>query len=346
MSDRPRLSKSPQLMCGALDAYLEAKVRLITALAVGLVGSVSTVVESSSAQDASTPISHRALATLVIPGYADFLATDGNAVWTTNEGRVDKLRHDRSSPVASVAIPEPCGAMTVAFQALWVASCRDSSVYRVDLRTNKIAAVIRTGLADPSGELSLANGAGSVWVLTDQRGVLSRIDPQTNRVVSRIEVTPHSYAAAFAFGAVWITNTGSANSHGPGSVQRIDPVTNKVSATIPVGPVPRFLAAGEGGVWTLNQGDGTVTHIDPTTNQPVATITLGMQGSGGDIATGGGRVWVRGTRVLLASVDPATNAVVERFGPAAGSGAVRVAGNLVWVTAHDIHTVWVLKAKP
>ena len=29
--------------------------------------------------------------------------------------------------------------------------------------------------------------------------------------------------------------------------------------------------------------------------------------------------------------------------PPAGSGAVRVAGDLVWVTAHDTHTVWVLK---
>jgi hypothetical protein len=34
---------------------------------------------------------------------------------------------------------------------------------------------------------------------------------------------------------------------------------------------------------------------------------------------------------------------VSRYGPPAGSGAVRVAGELVWVTAHDTQTVWVLK---
>jgi DNA-binding beta-propeller fold protein YncE len=285
------------------------------------------------------------VATLVIPGFADFLTADGDAVWTTNEGRVEKLRHDRSSPVASVSMPEPCGAMTIAFGALWVANCTDSSVYRLDLQAQMIAARLETGLADPTGELSLAAGAGSVWVLTDRKGVLSRIDPQTNRVVARIQVAPHSYAAAFGYGAVWITNTGPEGRQIPGSVQRIDPAINKVIATIPVGPVPRFLAAGEGGVWTLNQGDGTVTRIDPGNNRPVATISLGMRGPGGDIATGHGRVWVRGTRVLLASVDPATNRVVERFGPPAGSGAVRVAGDFVWVSAHDIHTVWVLKPK-
>ena len=94
-----------------------------------------------------------------------------------------------------------------------------------------------------------------------------------------------------------------------GSVQRIDPTTNEVVATIPAGPTPRFLAAGEGGVWTLNWGDGSVTRIDPDTNELVSNIPLGMEGGGGDIATGGGRVWVRGTKVLLASIDPLTNLV-------------------------------------
>jgi streptogramin lyase len=283
------------------------------------------------------------VATLVIPGFADFLAVDGDAIWATNEGRVEKLRRDHSSPVASISIPGPCGAMAVAFRALWVANCTDSSVYRIDLKSQRIAAIIHTGLADPEGELSLAAGAGSIWVLTDSAGILSRIDPRTNRVVARIEVAHNSYAAAFGYGAVWITNTGPTDSRLPGSVQRIDPEINKVVATVPVGPAPRFLAAGDGGVWTLNQGDGTVTRINPRDNRTAATIALGMQGSGGDIATGAGRVWVRGTKVLLASVDPATNRVLERFGPPAGSGAVRVAGDLVWITAHDIHTVWVLK---
>jgi virginiamycin B lyase len=319
-------------------------------LTLALIGCLAAILAAHprpcAAQDSITPISARALVTLTIPGYADFLSPDGEAVWATNEGRVEKLRADHPLPVASVAVPEPCGAMTVAFESLWVANCSDSSFYRIDLKTKKVVGIIRTGLADPSGELSLADGAGSIWLLTDRKGVMSRVDPKTNRVVARIKVAPHSYAAVFGFDAVWISRTGLKGAPGPGSVQRIDPATNKVIATIPVGPVPRFLAAGEGGVWTLNQGDGSVTRIDPRSNQAVATVQLGMKGGGGDIAAGGGRVWVRGTRVLLAAIDPATNRVVERFGPPAGSGAVRVAGNLVWVTAHDVHKVWVLRPAP
>jgi len=322
-------------------------MRRVTLVTLGVTGVFSGTLQPCLAQvtSAPIPIDQRAVATLTIPGYADFLAADGSAVWATNMGRVEKLRDDRTRPVATVPIAEPCGAMTVAFGALWVANCRDSSLVRIDLKTTKVTATIRTGLADPTGELSLAAGAGSVWVLTDPKGVLSRIDPTTNRIIARIAVAPYSYAATFGFDAVWITNTGAHPSEDAGSVQRIDPETNTVTATISVGPIPRFLAAGEGGVWTLNQGDGSVTRIDPRTNGTIS-IPLGAPGGGGDIDAGNGRVWVRTSKILLVTIDPTTRRIAEVFGPPAGSGAVRVAGNHVWVTAHDIHKVWVLAGRP
>ena len=233
--------------------------------------------------------------------------------------------------------------MEIGFGAVWVASCQDASLYRIESTTAQVAAIIPTGLADRNGELSVAVGAGSVWLLTDHAGVLSRVDPQTNQIVARIAVAPYSYAAVFGFGSVWITNTGAPTANGAGSVQRIDPSSNRVVATVAVGPTPRFLAAGEGAVWTLNQGDGSVSRIDPASNSVVATIEADVAGLGGDIATGAGRVWVRATTILLSVIDPVTNRVTERFGPPAGSGAVRVANNLVWITAHDIQTVWVLR---
>lgn len=181
-----------------------------------------------------------------------------------------------------------------------MASCQESSLYRVERLTGAVADVIHTGLADPTGELSLAAEAGSIWILSDARGVLSRIDPQTNRVVATIPVAPHSFAAAFGFGSVWITNTGEPDAQGAGSVQCIDPQTGKVAATIPVG----------------------------------------VSGPGGDIAAGAGRVWIRATEVLLSVIDPSPNRVFARFGPPAGSGGVHVGDGIVWVTAHDTNTVW------
>jgi virginiamycin B lyase len=287
-------------------------------------------------------IAARATATLHVQGFADFLVLDDDHAWVTNEGRVERLAPDDSIPVATVSIAEPCGAMAIDFGSLWVANCATKTLVRVDLSTARVVAEIPTGLADPTGELSVATGAGSVWLLTDSAGVLSRIDPASNRVSARISVQPHSYAAVFGFGSVWISTTGRRGAHAKGSVQRIDPATNRVAATIRVGPTPRFLAAGEGGVWTLNQGDGTVSRIDPATNALVATIPTGVPGGGGDIATGAGRVWVRASKILLQVIDPRQNAVVERYGPPAQSGAVRANAHHVWVTAHDIQTVWVL----
>lgn len=285
-----------------------------------------------------------ALHTLQVPGSADFLALDGDDAWVTNEGRVEKLRAGEPAPVATVAVDQPGGALAVAFGSLWVADCRHGALVRIDLETERVVARIPTGLADPTGELSVAAGAGSVWLLTDAAGVLSRVDPATNRVSARVAVRPHSYCAAFGFGSVWTASAEGGTPEGAGRVERVDPRTNAVVASVPVGRGPRFLAAGEGGVFTLDQGDGTVSRVDPAANALAATIATDVPGTGGDIAVGAGRVWVRATRTALSVVDPATNRVTARYGPPCGSGAVRANDRVVWVTAHDTRAVWVLSS--
>jgi len=127
---------------------------------------------------------------------------------------------------------------------------------------------IPTGIADENGEMSLAAGDGSIWLLSDSLGVLSRISPASNALQTKIMVKPHSYCAGFGFHSVWVTNTRD------NSVQRIDCKTDSVISVLPVGSGPRFLAIGEKAVWTLNQGDGTVTRIDPTSGKEIVPSTL------------------------------------------------------------------------
>lgn len=293
---------------------------------------------------ARVDLASRALHTLTVPGSADFLAVADSEAWVTNTGRVEKLQAGSPAPVATVTVARPCGGMELAFGSLWVVDCRNRTLVRINRATATIEATIATGVADASGELSIASGAGSIWLMTDTSGVLSRIDPATNSVIAQIPVKSRSFAVVFGFGSAWVTTTGVRGDTMPGWLHRIDPATNKVVASIETGATPRFLAAGEGGVWTLNQRQGTVSRIDPATNKVVATIQTAAIGGGGDIAAGGGRVWVRGSRMLLATIDPKSNRVVKQYEPSSGSGAVRVAGDLVWVTAHDIQKVWVLSA--
>jgi len=315
------------------------KIRSIC-LALFMLGHAGGMCAQNS--EAFTPIGQSAVTTLHVPGFADFLVA-GDAVWATNRGRVEKLERDHPRPVATVSVREPCGAMAIGFGASWVANCKDGSLNRIDLEPRRVSAVIPTGLADPDGELSIAVGAESVWLLTDERGVLSRVDLQTNRVSEQIKVAPYSYAAVFGFGSVWITNTGKGN-------RPVDSFNGLTPARIgwrrQFRSVPRhaFLQREKGGVWILNQGDGSVSRIDPSSNEVIATILVGVEGPGGDIATGAGAVWVRAVKALLSVIRSETNRVVERFGPPAGSDTVRVAGKFIWLTAHDNQTVWILPA--
>lgn len=294
-------------------------------------------------QPISTPkdlvLSKEAYAIIKLEGPPDFLASDGDDVWVTNIDQVEKLSVKSAKPILSVRVVAPCGALITGFNSEWVASCKDKMVYRIDHTRGKIQAKIPTGVSDYLGEISLAIGAGSVWILSDSAGVLTRIDPQSNTIQAKISVRPHSFCAAFGYKSIWISNTNS------NSVQRVDPFTNKVVATIPVGPTPRFLVAGENGIWTLNQGDGTVTRIDPQSNTVAATIDAHVPGTGGDIATGGGLVWVRAKSWLLQTINPVTNGIQSIYGPPSGSGAVRVTDHYAWISAHDINTIWVLKIK-
>lgn len=282
-------------------------------------------------------INEQAVAKIILDGSPDFLAADGDDVWILNIDRVEKLSVKSPKPVITVAVSGACGVMAIGFDALWVASFREQSVYRIDKNTGEILGCVPCGISDPDGEISLAIGDGSVWILSDSEGILTRIDPRKNSIAANISVLPRSFCAVYGYNAVWITNTDS------NSIQRIDPVTNSVAATIPVGKKPWFLAAGENGIWTLNQVDGTVSRIDPISNA-VISIDTKVPGAGGDIATGANRIWVRAKNDrLLQTINPSTNSVDAIYEPPSGSGAVRVTDNYVWVTAHDINTIWILK---
>ena len=164
------------------------------------------------------------------------------------------------------------------------------------------------------------------------------MDPATNAVTGRfpIEGTPTAVRAGLGGGLGLATPRAN-------HILRVDPASGEIVATIDVGIQPQFIAVGEGALWTMNQRSGTVSRVDPATNSVTATIELGEQVQGGDIAVGGGYVWLRGSRTLLFKIDPATNEVVARYGPHAGSGSVAADDTAVWITAHDITTIWRLE---
>jgi len=287
----------------------------------------------------STPGVKREMSTLTpaavfaIEGTPDWQVLTEDAVWVSNgpKGTIHRLDIATNKVVAAVAVGRrPCSGLAAGFGSIWVPVCGDKTVARVDIATNAVVATVPVGPAVSEG--GIATGAGSVWLVTDAKGVLSRIDPATNRVTAEMTVPAGSAGCIFAEGAVWLT-TPAAN-----LLTRVDPATGKAQS-VTVGPGPRFLTSGAGSIWTLNQGDGTVTRVDAGTAKVLAQVEVGVPGSGGEIAFGGGHVWATVFQIPLSEIDPATNSVVRQW-TGDGGDSVRVGHGSVWLSNLRAGNVW------
>jgi glutamine cyclotransferase len=127
--------------------------------------------------------------------------------------------------IGSTDGPSACTVFGSGFGSVWVPSCGDNRVYRLDLKSGRIVAKIK--VPHVVGEAGSAVGEGGVWLITGTDEV-SRIDAKTHEVHS-FEVAFSVGAVAVGFGSVWATIWEE------GTVQRIDPDTGEVVATIAVG---------------------------------------------------------------------------------------------------------------
>ena len=310
---------------------------------VVVVAAVGTLVGASAAGSATPPetdISQAGATTITASG--DWLAAGVGGVWLSDPPArvIRRLDPGTGAITATIRVPSgPCEATDVGFGALWTATCNRAGLARIDPVRNIQKGFVPLEVPGTlDGEGSVGAGAGGVWLVVDGPGCfacrVARVNPKSMKVVAKVRVRAFAAAVRVGYGAVWVTNPSD------GVVQKINPRTNRVVASTKVGPQPRFFDVGEGGVWILNQGNGTVVRVDPRTAKIVSSIPAGVVGGGGDMTVGGGWAWARGTQTLLTRIDPRTNAVVERYGPSSGSGAAIVGFGAVWVSAHDVNTIW------
>ena len=278
----------------------------------------------------------------------DFIAIDNDDAWIIDDhqDRIIKISPDQERPLLVVHLKDACTAPIVYFNFLWVMSCEDKYLNKIDHLSGKILGEIKTGIADKDGEMNLAAGDGSIWLLSDSSGILLRIDPLKMTVQKRIKVKPYSYCAAFSNHTVWVSN------YAENSVQKIDTRTNFVTATIPVGSKPRFLTAGGQFVWTLNQGDGTVSEIDASSDKLIGTIDVKAVGEGGDIISDSNKVWIISTNPVrpVQVINTKTQKLETIYQqntkgqyPSKVDGAARISGKHIWISGYYSKTVWVLK---
>jgi streptogramin lyase len=265
-------------------------------------------------------------ATLPIQLAPGAVASD-DAVWLrdSSTGTVIRVGAKDNKVSAPVSIGgKPCASLASAFASVWAPSCGDRTLVRINPADLKVTGKAVVEISEADGRI--ASGIGSIWVVTDRKGVVTRIDPDTNQPVAEIHVTGGAAAVLFHGDALWVTS-------GAGKkLTRIDPNNNEIVESIDVGPEPVRLAAADDAVWTLNRGDGSVTRVDTKTNKAVVTISIGKDVAAGEITGGEGSVWISAPGVPLVRIDPRTNKVAQRFS-GDGGGAVFVAHGSLWLAA-------------
>jgi virginiamycin B lyase len=248
--------------------------------------------------------------------------------------KIDPKTNQKGEPIPGLA--RACGGMTTAFGSLWAPVCGASSLARIDAKTFKVTNTIATGIASVPGVI--ASTMDSIWLLTDDKTTLGRIDPDQNVVVGEVRVPAGCRSLTFGETALWLACPNESK------VLRINPFTNLVEKSIEVAAQPEALAVGGGSIWALGRKDGKIDRIDPKTNKVSKTIELKVPNADGALAFGEGFLWVTETGFPLARIDIMSETVLQQF-TGEGGGAIAVSPGAIWLGNLKAGTIWRIDPK-
>ena len=270
------------------------------------------------------------------PARSDWLFFSGVAFVPGKDAieKIDPKTNQKIEPIGGLA--KACGGMASAFGSLWAPVCSTSSLARIDAKTFKVTETLATGMASVPG--IIAATSDSIWLLTDDKTTLARIDPDQNRVVAEVRVPAGCRNLVFGETALWLACPAE------NKVLRINPTTNLLDKSIGVSAQPEGLAVGGGSIWALCRKDGKIDRIDPKANKVSKTIELGVPAADGRLAFGDGFLWVTQTGFPLARIDIAAERVMQQFA-GEGGGAIAASPGAIWLSNVKAGTVWRIDPK-
>ncbi|MFZ1287935.1 MAG: ABC transporter substrate-binding protein, partial [Candidatus Phosphoribacter sp.] len=222
------------------------------------------------------------------------------------------------------AVPVSGAPVALAYGAgsVWALDATRNLVLRIDPDTRRVHETIPDVGGSPQ---SIAVDGHDVWIAGFDEGVVTRVNTETNTVVTKIRVGIQPAAVVAREGRVWVANSGD------NTVQLIDPVTSRAGQPIGVGTGPAGLALEGATLWVSNSRGATVTTLDTTTGERlVADVAVGA-GPRGIWATASD-VWVANelgqsvTRIARDTGQVTTIAVED------GPSAIVVLDAFVWVS--------------
>jgi len=249
-----------------------------------------------------------------------------------------------------------------------------NSVAVIDPEANRVVDSVAVG----SRPGPVAFGDGSVWVgnLADRN--LTRIDPDTMKVLATISLGKRTPTGiAFGFGAVWVAHGllgdlsrvdpqfnepalptdvadpifGSPNGSvttglgsvwavfGDSTLARIEPADARVVERTRAGSLPGGITISGASVWVANSGDATVTRYNPSTFTEAPLDIFRVGRRPTGIAAGEEAIWVVNTASdSLRRIDPRSGDE-EQITVGRGATAVAVGEGAVWVANPEAGTL-------
>lgn len=244
--------------------------------------------------------------------------------------RIDPKTNKPQDPV--VDMKKPCSGVAAGFAAVWVPNCESQSLVRVETKTAKITATIPSGVADIHS--GIAATADSIWLFTDTRGTLSRIDPDTNQVVGEMRLGADCADLLSAENSLWVTCPSE------NRLVRLSPAKHTVEKRIEVSASPHAIAFGDGSIWVLCEKEGKIDRVDPKTNKVIKTIDLATPGLTGELAYGENFLWVSQPGFPLTRIE--TTAEKERVAQqfwGEGGGLIATQTAAIWMGSPALGTV-------
>jgi virginiamycin B lyase len=183
--------------------------------------------------------------------------------------------------------------VAVGADAGWVATGR-GAVARIDLASNRVVAVIKL---PPKGPAGIAVAGRHVWVAVGSDGV-ARIEAATNRLLGTVRLGLYAERVAVGGGAIWVGGpTTDPVVETAGAVARLDAATGRVREIVPSGLPTALAAAATGAVWVTMQ-DAASAALE-CIKSAAAPSGMTVQPALGELAVGGGAVWVADRRGSL-----------------------------------------------
>jgi virginiamycin B lyase len=149
------------------------------------------------------------------------IAAGAGSIWLVTSGtsELDRIDAATNAVVAKIQLPKGTFNPIFAGDSVWVACNECAGLVRVDPKTNKVAGITKIG---PKPRF-LTVGEGSVWVLNQGDGTVSRVDAATGKLLATIPAGIPGLGGEISYGggSVWATVFGF-------PITRIDPATNKV----------------------------------------------------------------------------------------------------------------------